>query len=308
MLAQPKRILSLLPSATEIVCALGCEKFLVGRSHECDFPKWVEELPVCTEAQFDCSGSSRAIDKNVKSLVQNGLSLYKVPPERLRAARPDVIITQLQCELCAVTPAQVEAATAATLTQPPKIVSLVAQDLSGVWTDIKRVAQALGVPDEGPALVDTLKRRIAGIEERTRAIRDRPRVACLEWLDPLMAAGNWVPELIELAGGTNLFGEAGRHSPWLEWADLRQSDPDVILLLPCGFNRARTRTEAAILVAQPDWAALRAVRGNQVYVLDGHQYFNRPGPRLVDSLEIVAEILHPEIFSFGHRGQAWELL
>jgi iron complex transport system substrate-binding protein len=168
------------------------------------------------------------------------------------------------------------------------------------------VATALGVPERGEALAQALAYRITNVSERTLRIRPRPRVAAIEWIDPLMAAGNWMPELIALAGGENLFGETGRHSPWLEWSALRAADPDVIVVLPCGFDLARTRSELAPLAAQPGFEALRAVRDGRIYLTDGNQYFNRPGPRLVESLEILAEILHPDAFPAQRRGAGWE--
>lgn len=299
------RVLSLLPSATEIVCALGCHDQLVGRSHECDFPESVQDLPVCTKPCFSVTGNSRDIDREVKNLLHDGLSLYHVHLERLAALQPDVIVTQLQCEVCAVSVADVETAAAQALAQPAHIVSLSPQRLGDIWTDITRVAEALGTPRRAERIIANLTRRVSAIADRVRAIRDRPTVACLEWLDPLMSAGNWVPELVDLAGGTDQFGIHGRHSSWLDWEQLTAADPDIILIMPCGFGIARARAESAVLTARPEWPRLAAVRHRRVFVVDGHQYFNRPGPRLVESLEIVAELLYPEIFSFGHAGTGW---
>jgi iron complex transport system substrate-binding protein len=161
------------------------------------------------------------------------------------------------------------------------------------------------VAERGAALATRLETRVAAIAERAAAAPDRPRLACIEWIAPLMAAGNWMPELVARAGGVNLFGEAGRHSPWLDWDALRASDPDVVLIAPCGFDIARSRRDYGALEALPGWSALRAVRARRVYIADGNQYFNRPGPRLVESLEILAEILHPAQGRYGHEGAGW---
>jgi iron complex transport system substrate-binding protein len=300
------RIVSLIASATEIVCALGFADHLVGRSHECDYPVSVTRLPVCTGPKFNPDGTSYAIDQRVKAILQEGLSVYRVDADRLRALRPDVIITQSHCEVCAVSRRDVEAAVCQWLDARPVIVSLHPEALADIWGSIPTVADALGVPERGRQLVDRLRGRMAAIADKARALPDRPTVACLEWLDPLMAAGNWMPELVELAGGVDLFGTAGRHAPWLPWDELRARDPEVLIALPCGFDRARTRAELPALTQRPGWSALRAVRTKRVSLADGNQFFNRPGPRIAESLEILAEILHPEAFHFGHEGTGWE--
>lgn len=300
------RIVSLLPSCTEIVCALGLENQLVGRSHECDFPASIRHLPVCTEPKLDVQASSAEIDRQVKDLLRNALSIYRIDVEKLKSLRPDFILTQSQCEVCAVSLPEVEAAVGAWLGSRPQIISLAPQALRDIWEDIRRVAEALGVPERGQTLLKTLKGRVVDIIEKACVIKRRPSVACLDWIEPLMAAGNWVPELVDLAGGLNLFGEAGKHSPWLNWEAVREHDPEIIIVLPCGFDLARTRKEMAALTSKPDWAKLRAVKSERVFLTDGSQYFNRPGPRLVESLEILAEIIQPNIFQFGHKGQGWE--
>lgn len=299
-------VASLLPSTTEIVCALGCRERLVGRSHECDFPPEVATLPVLTRPKLDTSASSSAIDERVKSLVRDGLSVYRVDAERLRELRPDLVLTQDQCEVCAASLGDVEQALAEWTGARPRVLSLDPRTLADVWSDVIRVAEALGVPERGRALGESLASRVAEVADRARRATHRPSVACVEWLDPLMAAGNWVPELVTLGGGRNLFGETGAHSPWLDFASFAASDPDVIVALPCGFDLARTRAELPALARQPGWQELRAVREGRVFLTDGNQYFNRPGPRLADSLEILAEILHPELFPARNRGVGWE--
>lgn len=300
------RVVTLIASATEIVCALGQESALVGRSHECDFPPAVKSLPVCTEPTFDVDGSSGDIDRRVKGVLEQALSVYRVHADLLRELRPDVIVTQSHCDVCAVSDKDVDLALGDWPGPRPRVVSLAPNDLTGVWDSIRQVASALDVPDRGAGLVRALQRRVAEVRTRAAAQPRRPTVACLEWLDPLMAAGNWVPELVQLAGGENLFGEAGKHSPWMTWEGLCERDPDVIVALPCGFDLPRTRAEMAALRDRPGWAELSAVRTGRVAVADGNQFFNRPGPRLVESLEVLAEIFHGPALRFGHEGPAWQ--
>ncbi len=301
-----QRVVSLIASSTEIVCALGCEDRLVGRSHECDYPPSVRRLPVCTAPLIDPYASSAEIDRQVKTVLRDALSVYRVDGDLLRELRPDVVITQSQCDVCAVSLKDVETALCAWIDARPRLVSLEPNALADIWRDIQHVAEALGEPERGRALIDRLQGRIAAVADRVAALPDRPTVACIEWIDPLMAAGNWVPELVELAGGENLFGEAGKHSPWMTWEQLVTRDPDVIVVLPCGFDIERSRQELPVLSERRQWSALRAVQNGRVYLTDGNQYFNRPGPRLVESLEILAELLHPEAFCFGHEGTGWE--
>ena len=301
-------VASLLPSITEIVCALGCREQLLGRSHECDFPAEVTALPVLTEPKLDPAAPSRAIDERVKTLVSEGLSVYRVDAELLRQLAPDLVLTQDQCEVCAASLEDVEKALENWMGAPPRVLSLDPKTLDDVWGDIARVAEALGVPQRGQALCEELASRVTEVAERTQRVRPHPSVACIEWIDPLMAAGNWVPELVTLAGGRNLLGESGAHSRWLDAGSLGAADPDVIVALPCGFDLARTRAELPALSDTAQWKQLRAVREGRVYLTDGNQYFNRPGPRLIESLEILAEILHPDLFSPSQRGTGWEPL
>lgn len=300
------RIVSLIASATEIVCALGFEDDLVGRSHECDFPLSVTRLPGCTEPKFDIHGTSAEIDQRVRAVLQQALSVYRVDAEKLRALQPDVIITQTQCEVCAVSQKEVESAVCDWLDFRPRLVSLSPNSLRDVWNDIRRVALALNAVQRGEALLARLQQRLADIAGLTRKQPTRPTVACLEWLDPLMSAGNWLPELVDCAGGRLLFGEAGKHSPRLAWEALVREDPEVICIMPCGWDIAKARTEMPALTGQPEWPGLRAVQQRRVFLTDGNQYFNRPGPRLVASLEILAEILHPQVCAFGHEGTGWQ--
>jgi iron complex transport system substrate-binding protein len=302
------RIVTLLPSATEIVCALGFEAALIGRSHECDFPPSVARLPALTEAKFNPEGTSAEIDQRVKKIVADALSVYRVDAPKLRELRPDIIVTQSQCEVCAVSESDVEAAVAEWLGTRPRIVSLAPYALDDVFTDMQRVADSLGASARGVELVAQLRNRLVALAGKARNASLRPTVATIEWIDPMMAAGNWMPTLVEMAGGTNLFGTAAEHSPWMKFDDLAAKDPDVILISPCGFNMDRAAKDLPVLTNQPKWQQLAAVRNRQVFMADGNQYFNRPGPRIAESLEILAEIVHPELFRFGHEGSGWRRL
>lgn len=302
------RLVSLIPSATEIVDFLGLKDYLVGRSHECDYPPDLQNRPICTQPKFNPIGTSQEIHDRVSYILQTALSVYQIETETLQQLRPTHILTQAQCEVCAVSLAEVEKAVANLTQSNPQIISLQPNVLSDVWADIQRVADVLEVSaEEG---LRSLHRRIAACQTLTQDMpaNERPTVACIEWTEPLMAAGNWIPELVELAGGRPLFGEVGKHSPWLEWDGFLQADPDVIIFMPCGYDILRTQQEATALTHRPEWSSLKATQTHQVYVTDGNQYFNRSGPRLVDSLEILAEILHSKLFNFGYHGLGWRLL
>jgi len=219
----------------------------------------------------------------------------------------------VQCEACAVSLCDVEEAVRAGLPSRPRIVSMRPDALADVWADMRAIASALGVPERGVQLVTRLRGRMQGIAERAQArlresAHERPRVACIEWLDPLMAAGNWTPELIDLAGGVDVLGKAGAHAGPVSLEQLAAADPDAIFVTPCGFDLARTRAELPALAAQPGWGELRAVREGRVFAGDGNALFNRPGPRVAETLECLAEALHPGAFRFGHEGKGWERL
>jgi iron complex transport system substrate-binding protein len=299
------RIVSLIASATEIVAALGFEAQLVGRSHECDYPLGVERLPACSAPRIDVNGTSRQIDDRVKDVLRSALSVYTVHTDVLDRLAPTHIITQTQCEVCAVSLKDVEKAVCEMVASRPQVVSLEPMCLADVWTDIRRVAAALDVAERGEELVASLQRRLEAVSAGVSSLDERPTIACIEWIDPLMCAGNWVPELVAIAGGRDVLGTAGKHSPYITWDDLRRADPGVIAIMPCGFDIPRTRSEMHVLTERPEWRSLRAVREGRVYVTDGNQYFNRPGPRLVESAELLAELLHPGQCRFGHEGTGW---
>ena len=301
------RIISLLASATEMIAALGCLDQMVGRSHECDYPPEVLKLPLVSTVQINVEGSSREIDAQIKQLAYNkqsvqenalkALSIYRIDVELLQQLQPDIIFTQTQCEVCAVSERDVMQALRQVTGLQPRIVSLTPYRLSDVWEDLLRVGQALGRSEQAQHLVESYQQRLDRLQQLTNNLAEktgRPRVAVLEWLDPLMAAGNWTPELVAYAGGKNVFGEVGVHSPWLAWEELRHADPDVVILSPCGFSLERTMDDVPLLQQHSGWSELRAVRNGRVYVIDGNYYLNRSGPRLVESAEMLAYALWEE--------------
>lgn len=302
------RLLPLISSATEIVHALGLGRFQVGRSHECDYPAEVLNLPACTRPAIEVSGSSAEIDRLVKQRLASALSVYDVDAVLIRQLQPTHILTQTQCEVCAVSLADVERAMQREIGIDARIVSLEPYALEDVWRDICRVATACDVAARGEALVSSLQQRMRAINTRARGAARTARVAVVEWLEPLMAGGNWVPQLVEMAVGVNLFGLPGRHSPWMSWEDLVATDPDAIVALPCGFDLKRTRAEMHWLTERAGWAEMRAVGTGNVFLCDGNQYMNRPGPRLVESLQIFAEMLHPALFEPLLEHVGWERL
>jgi iron complex transport system substrate-binding protein len=302
------RIVSLISSATEIIHALGQTPNQVGRSHECDFPPEVAALPVCTKPTINIHADSREIDRAVKDRVRNALSVYEVFDDELERLQPTHIVTQTQCEVCAVSLRDVERSVAARLASRPQIISLTPNSLADVWDDIRRVAGALGIVAHGESVLASLESRMCKISDRARRAGAPPRVACIEWQEPLMSVGNWMPQLIEMAGGINLLGEPDKHSGYFQWTELMMADPDVIVISPCGFDLARTQQEMYWLTERPDWSRLRAVQEGRVYLADGNQYFNRPGPRLVETLQILSEILHPETFEPEFEGTGWKKL
>ena len=296
------RIASLLPSATEIVCALGAGDQLVGISHECDFPPAIRDRPVLTRSRIDSTGTSRAIDAAVRSVIAGALSIYDVDAEQLSQLSPDVIVTQDLCEVCAVSLDDVRAAVARLAHRRDiAIVTLHPTRLADVLGDVERVAAALGCAERGAAVRAELEQRIAAIARRAAQVPSRPRVVSLEWIDPLMIGGTWMPELIELAGGQAAGATAGAPAPTITPADLAALAPDVVVVKPCGFSLPRALDERHLI----ERCVIAACPGRpRVYVTDGNAYFNRPGPRLVESLEIMAACVHPEWFDDLQRTHA----
>ncbi|MBX9686737.1 MAG: cobalamin-binding protein [Candidatus Obscuribacterales bacterium] len=300
------RIVSLIASSTEIVWALGLGSSMVGRSHECDYPEAVLSLPVCTSPKFNVDGRSYMIDERVRAILQESLSVYRVDSTLLNSLHPTHIITQSQCEVCAVSLKDVEAAACELMDSKPQIISLEPNSLADIYADIERIGGALDLMPEAQKLSGRIKSEFELISKKSQSLKSRPRVALIEWIDPLMAAGNWMPELLELAGAESLLGQAAKHSSVMLWKDLLDADPDFIIVSPCGFNMQSTLADMPLLTEKMGWHELRAVKAGQVYIADGNQYFNRPGPRILESLQILSEILHPQAFHFGHEGKAWK--
>jgi len=309
------RIISLLASATEMIYQLGCLDQLVGRSHECDYPPEVQSLPVVSKAQIDIDTSSAQIDAQIKQLAHKtaepedpalkALSIYTIDVDQLQILQPDIIFTQTQCEVCAVSERDVMQAIQHLTGLQPRVVSLAPYQLNDVWEDVLRVGEALGRYDQAKMLVNGYKNRLDYLRNATSKFGGRQRVTVLEWLDPLMAAGNWTPELVDYAGGENVFGEVGLHSPWLSWEELQAEDPDVLVLSPCGFSIERTLQDIAILQEHPAWQSLRAVKNRRVYAIDGNQYLNRSGPRLVESAELLGRVIWGEQLGVEVDANGW---
>jgi iron complex transport system substrate-binding protein len=288
------RIVSLLPSATELVCALGLESALVGISHECDYPPTVTALPRVTRTKIAHDATSREIDQQVREELAGAKALYSLELDTLRALAPELIVTQSLCDVCAVGAEEVDAALCR-LPGQPRLFNLQPERLADIFGCVRTLGEAAGVPAAAAALEAALAARVEAVRERSAGLpaAARPRVALVEWLDPWFDAGHWNPELVEIAGGVPVCGRVGEPSTTLEWEKLRGLDPDVIFIACCGFDVPRTLVDLPTVRALPGWSTLKAVRDGRVYVTDGNAYFNRPGPRIVDSLEILAHALHP---------------
>lgn len=298
----PQRVASLLPSASEIVALLGCADRLVGVSHECDYPAELASIPVLTSSRLKDLGTSRGIDLDVRHLVSEVLSIYSVDAQALEQAKPDLVITQDLCEVCAVSIDDVKAAVARLAHRDAvEVVTVSPTRLLDVMDDICRIARVLGVPQRGEQEVNALLERIEKIRQGASQAKYKPRVVSIEWLDPIMLGGTWMPELIELAGGEAVGSTAGGPAPTVTREELAQLRPEVLLLKPCGFSIERSLQERALI----DELCASLAQGPRVFLADGSAYFNRSGPRLVESVEILAACLHPEFFpEFEQRHQA----
>lgn len=286
------RVVSLLPSATEIVYALGVEP--VGTSHECDYPPEATDTPSVVESRIDASASSADIDSQVQQAESDG-GVYAIDREALAAADPDLVISQGICEVCAVDTVVVEEAIA-DLGLDCELLTTDPHSLGDIFDDIERIGSALGREERAESLLADLRGRVEAVERRVGDTDDRPEVAILDWLDPAMVAGHWVPELVELAGGRYGLADPGDASTPREWAEIRDYDPDVLVAAPCGFELEQTFENLTDLTDRPGFDDLRAVESNRAYAMDGHHLMNRPGPRVVDTLETLAALLHPDVF------------
>ncbi len=291
------RILSMLPAATEIVGALGLVDALVGVSHECDHPEAVRAVPQVTHCEIH--GGARPsghIDAWVTDTLARTGTLYTMDEPLIRRLRPDVILTQRLCDVCAVGYDSVTAF-AKTLPGPPVVVNLEPATLTDIFDDIRRVAAAAGVAARAEEVVAALAARVEAVRARAAHAPRRPRTLLLEWLDPPFACGHWNPELVEIAGGTEPLGDKGRPSRRVTWTDVLEAGAEVLVIACCGFDLERTRRDLPLLAEREGWREIPAVRDGRVYAADGSQYFSRPGPRVVDSLEILAGIIHPDLFA-----------
>jgi iron complex transport system substrate-binding protein len=289
------RIVSLLPSATEIVCALGLADMLAGVSHECDYPPdVVADLPRVTSSAIPHGLTSAEIDRAVSARLARGESLYLLDESLLAALQPDLVITQELCDVCAVSFADV-CSLAARLPGNPRIVSLAPPNLDGIFNDVLTIAEAVGMPERGRRLNERLRQRLDRVR-CTVAGQLRPGVVALEWLDPPFVGGHWVPEMIDLAGGRDLLGRAGERSFRVRWEDVIGAQPDVILLIPCGYSAEAAQQEWDRLPRPPGWFDIPAARAGRVYALDANGYCSRPAPRVVEGIEHLARLLHPTCF------------
>jgi iron complex transport system substrate-binding protein len=287
-----RRIVSLLPSATEILFALGCGPRVVGVTHECDFPADARTRPHLTASALPPAANSRELDRHVRASVHSGSSLYSLDSAALERLAPDLIVTQELCAVCAVSYAIVARA-AKQLRGDPRIVSLEPSSLEDVYANIETLGELTGTAHAAHDLVATLRARAAALERLGRT-GPRPRTLVLEWSDPPMSGGHWTPGLIELAGGSPVLGNPGANSQTLAWTEILAADPDVIVVAPCGYGIEAALRAAAELEAEPAWRTLRAVRAGRAFALDGNAYLNRPGPRLVDTAELLASAIAGE--------------
>ncbi len=290
------RIISLLPSATEIVYELGLGDDLVGVSHDCDWPPEVLEKPKLSQAVVHSDMASAEIDQVVRERLHSGLSVYHIDAELLQRLKPDLILTQELCEVCAPSFDEVRQAVKL-LHERPQIVSLEPHTLDDIFDTILTVGEVTGRSGRAQDVVAQLRRRVLRIQEKIATVKNRPRVCCIEWLDPIMIGGHWVPQMVEYAGGEDWLGEVGQPSRYADWEEILTYNPDIIVLMPCGFSIERTLEEIELLTELEGWEELKAVKDNRVFIVEASAYFNRPGPRIVTGVEILAEIIHPEVFS-----------
>jgi len=288
------RIVSLLPSATEIIAELGLAGDLVGVTHECDYPVSVIGLPKVTRTLIPTDASSAEIDALVRDRLGAQSALYTLDVEMLERLAPDLIVTQALCDVCAVAEDEVRSA-ACTLPTLPPVLNLEPETLAEVLACLRQVAEAVGEPGRAEPVIAGLQARVDAVVERTRHIERRPRVALLEWLDPPFSTGHWNPELVRLAGGVDGLGREGARSRTLRWDEVVEWQPEVVLISCCGFTANRAMQDVPVLNRVPGWEDVPAARDGRVFVTDGAAYFSRPGPRLVDSLELLAHVVHPDV-------------
>ena len=301
-----EKIVTLIPSATEIVAFLGKKNLIVGRSHECDYPKDLNKIKKLTSPKINIDGTSSEIHNQITEILENSLSVYKVDVSELKKLNPDIVVTQAHCEVCAVSFSEVEEIVNNHLNKETKIISLQPNTLEDVFNDIRRVAKGLNIDEiTTKNLIKPLEKRVKNIQIKNLQ-QKKKTVACIEWIDPLMAAGNWIPEMVKISGGEDVFGKSGKDSHWIKFDEIQRCNPEIIIFLPCGYNIEKTKQEVKnLFIQQSKWSELNAFLNKEIYIVDGNQFFNRPGPRLVESLEIFAEIIHPKLFNFNHHQIGW---
>lgn len=292
-LEEPPSIVSLIASATEIVCSLGLRQSLIGVSHECDFPLDVKDLPVLSSPKLDPKAPGREIDRRVRELVRDGLSVYDVDVELLEQLRPELIVTQDQCEVCAVSPKDLKDATSLVTLKQTEVCSLHSRSLEDISVDFQRVADAARVPERGAQLAKEFLQRLDDLKNQTAQLAAKPRVACLEWLDPPMLAAGWIAELVEIAGGEPIIVDASKNFSTVDWDQVATLDADIVVVMPCGYDIEQSLKKMQDPTLNRRLNELRATKQGRLYVVDGNAYFNRPGPRLADSAEILAGLIHP---------------
>jgi len=305
------RIISLLPSATEIIAALGYTHTLVGRSHECNYPHSILSIPTCTSSQINSNASSIDIDRSVKELLSSALSIFNIDQNKLHDLQPSHIITQDQCKVCAISLEQLESELGQLLKNQVKIISLNPKRLGDVWSNIRQIGNALGdmASVEAESYTRKITRRIVEIAMTAGSLNSKGiRVAVIEWINPVIISGNWVPEIINIAGGQNIITSPGQRSKPVSIKQICSADPDIIVFSPCGFTLSRSVKEALEVLKSPLWQTLRAVKNRNCFAIDGIKHFNRPGPRLIESIEVLAEIISPKLFSFSHHKNTWNHL
>ena len=298
------KIITLIPSATEIISFLGLDSQLVGVSHECDFPEKVKSLKKLTKTDIKTNVSSYNIHLQIEKILENSLSVYKVDENALKYLNPDVIITQDQCNVCAVDLSQVKKVSSSFLNKEVDIISLKPKSFKDIFENIEYVAKKLNVFNAlNKNNINKLFSRISDVRLKKKSFK---KVICIEWCNPLMAAGNWIPDMVKIAGGNELFGINNKNSHWIDFKSVRDFNPEVIIFMPCGYNLLQTQRDVASLFENNvNWKNLSAYKNKKLYLVDGNQYFNRPGLRIVDSLEILAEIFNPDVFNYGYKGSGW---
>jgi iron complex transport system substrate-binding protein len=304
------RIVSLLPAATEWICEFGGAEALVGRSHECDYPPEIQDCPVVTAPTYEAGGDSAAIDEAVQSKVQEGLSLYKVDLDRLRELNPDLIVTQDQCDVCAVSRTELEGLLAEWTDSAPEVFSMQPHTLKEVLDEALRLGRVMDCLDTAMQVLANLETGLRGLRNQIGVDRQTnpqslPSVACVEWMEPLMVAGHWMPDVVEMAGARAVLGTAGEPTRRVDWSALRDADPDVIACMPCGFSIEETRRDLHYLTEREGWEALSAVQKGRVVLLDGNAYYNRPGVRIYRAIEVMASVIYPDL-SLDPAPASWE--